>query len=737
MSGAAGGSRISKENLKDTIRDYRENVLKPLGLDKSYSITGVRSRPEKNTFGDIDIVLSYPSGEEPELKKQLAQYISSIDFIPTIPSKNAKYFIHGSIVSILYPIIGRENEFVQIDNIVTVTKEGGKFAYKMLDLPAEIQILVLSLVKTVFTELKEPEIEKLFSNLNIPENIKKPNENEEYEFNINPSKELSLRIVPGYLLKGKTEEVWKSKNYEDVKKILLALGIDIEKDKKEDKFTSIINKIKTFDKKRSIPRIKGMFNSDILRVGDTEKGTEKGIEKQQAMDTVAALQEKYSALVMELINPFLLEDKSEKIIAVFPGKFKPPHKDHIARIKAAANDADEVIVLISPKTEPGGEPKTKKEIEKLTTRLKDEMHITSDQSLAIFKAANLPKKVTVMRSDDPRLPVPHESPVTAAHKIFEANPEQRYIAVFGKGEDLGRFGKVPQNTTIKNYANSAGNLSATNLRIALKNGGNITPFLPDGISPEKYKQALKLPLNEWNDDDIKYWASHADLYKAMENNPDKEYKILKNKFKKRLDVIKEKENPDEKDEILKKTLEKRLDALNYFYHDFLSKDAPKKFSKDNAKIAENILLKNTSFQPLDFKTHLTSLTKYMVDQGMNIKPYPALKIINNDFKNAENMLGKTAYYDPTNCSITLYTLNRHPKDILRSYAHEMIHRMQDNEGRLKNITTTNTNEDGDLEELEKEAYLKGNICFRNWEDTIKTPLNEWVANILKYKHLKL
>jgi hypothetical protein len=29
------------------------------------------------------------------------------------------------------------------------------------------------------------------------------------------------------------------------------------------------------------------------------------------------------------------------------------------------------------------------------------------------------------------------------------------------------------------------------------------------------------------------------------------------------------------------------------------------------------------------------------------------------------------------------------------------------------------------------------MCFRNWEDTIKTPLNEWVANILKYKHLKL
>jgi len=33
MSGAAGGSRIKKEDLKTTIRDYRDNVLKPLDLD--------------------------------------------------------------------------------------------------------------------------------------------------------------------------------------------------------------------------------------------------------------------------------------------------------------------------------------------------------------------------------------------------------------------------------------------------------------------------------------------------------------------------------------------------------------------------------------------------------------------------------------------------------------------------------------------------------------------------------
>jgi hypothetical protein len=114
-----------------------------------------------------------------------------------------------------------------------------------------------------------------------------------------------------------------------------------------------------------------------------------------------------------------------------------------------------------------------------------------------------------------------------------------------------------------------------------------------------------------------------------------------------------------------------------------------------------------------------SLSKYMIDNGMNIKPLPKIKVIKDDEQNASNLLGKTAYYNPAEKSITLYTMNRHPKDILRSFAHEMVHHEQNLEGRLNNITTTNTNEDGDLVELEKEAYLKGNIMLRNWEDKIK------------------
>ncbi len=56
---------------------------------------------------------------------------------------------------------------------------------------------------------------------------------------------------------------------------------------------------------------------------------------------------------------------------------------------------------------------------------------------------------------------------------------------------------------------------------------------------------------------------------------------------------------------------------------------------------------------------------------------------------------------------------------MRSFAHEMVHHKQNLEGRLGAIGTTNTNEDNNLMELEKEAYLEGNITFRNWEDSIK------------------
>jgi hypothetical protein len=137
------------------------------------------------------------------------------------------------------------------------------------------------------------------------------------------------------------------------------------------------------------------------------------------------------------------------------------------------------------------------------------------------------------------------------------------------------------------------------------------------------------------------------------------------------------------------------------------------------------------------KDSFVSLTKYMIDNGMNIKPLPKIKVIDNDAENASRLLGKTAHYDPAEKSITLFTMNRHPKDVLRSFAHEMIHHEQNLENRLGSITTTNTNEDGDLPEIEREAYEKGNMMLRNWEDSIKSSVNEiYFLDIPKFNHPK-
>ncbi len=121
---------------------------------------------------------------------------------------------------------------------------------------------------------------------------------------------------------------------------------------------------------------------------------------------------------------------------------------------------------------------------------------------------------------------------------------------------------------------------------------------------------------------------------------------------------------------------------------------------------------------MDFKTLLLSLTHYLKNK-LNVTPLPRVKFIDNDIENANNILGRTAHYDPNNKSITLYTFNRHPKDVLRSYSHEMIHHMQNLENRLKNISTTDINEDDYLKEIEREAYEKGNILFREWENALE------------------
>lgn len=94
----------------------------------------------------------------------------------------------------------------------------------------------------------------------------------------------------------------------------------------------------------------------------------------------------------------------------------------------------------------------------------------------------------------------------------------------------------------------------------------------------------------------------------------------------------------------------------------------------------------------------------------------------DDIENSQNPLGKTAQYDPNGQSITIFTTGRHIKDCLRSLAHELVHHMQCERGDLDNIAPTTpgyAQKDDHMREMEREAYEKGNLCFRDWEDRLK------------------
>ena len=70
----------------------------------------------------------------------------------------------------------------------------------------------------------------------------------------------------------------------------------------------------------------------------------------------------------------------------------------------------------------------------------------------------------------------------------------------------------------------------------------------------------------------------------------------------------------------------------------------------------------------------------------------------------------------------MFTTNRHPKDICRSFAHEIIHHVQKERGDIKSTTSLGPNyaqEDGHMRKMEMEAYLKGNMLFRDWENTVQ------------------
>ena len=129
-------------------------------------------------------------------------------------------------------------------------------------------------------------------------------------------------------------------------------------------------------------------------------------------------------------------------------------------------------------------------------------------------------------------------------------------------------------------------------------------------------------------------------------------------------------------------------------------------------------------------------------EKMGFRKPPTLNLT-SDNKNASKALGRTAHYDPQGMSVTIYTDGRHTKDILRSLAHELVHHTQNENGMLNDSGYHGqgyAQKNKDLRKSEEEAYLKGNMCFRDWEDGLKqdkpTIYNERRYKIMSTKNWK-
>lgn len=125
----------------------------------------------------------------------------------------------------------------------------------------------------------------------------------------------------------------------------------------------------------------------------------------------------------------------------------------------------------------------------------------------------------------------------------------------------------------------------------------------------------------------------------------------------------------------------------------------------------------------DMKKYIKQYYNY-AKEYLKIDKAPKLKFI-EDEKNSDDFLGKTGYYNPENMTIHLYITNRHPKDIVRSFAHELIHHYQNLNEKLPKEIMHKTQEvdyaskDMHLRDMEREAFEKGNMMFRDWTDSLK------------------
>ena len=387
-----------------------------------------------------------------------------------------------------------------------------------------------------------------------------------------------------------------------------------------------------------------------------------------------------------------------KTVALYGGGFKPPTRGHFEVVQNALDkfpEIDEFQILVGS-GERGG--------------------IDQAESLLVWDVYKnyLPQKLLI---------APANAPIGAIKKYAKENPDKTIYFILGTREgDEGdakdikyRTKNIEQdypNLKVKVIETPDRGISGTSMRKSLNqtppSKDNIVSFLPDKLTDEEREEVFTILRPGNINENVTLPIGEKIVLKA-DTDEHKRGLVVKWRKDGGYDIAYWYNNPDNIVAAeLKGDGESFGDVKNVYlgYHPELD---------DKKQINENATYSNH----IDYKKQIIDLTKHMLDQGKNITPLPKVIFKHGDSNNAENFLGKTAYYDPSSSTIVLYTEGRHPKDIVRSFSHEMIHHIQNLENRLDHDHTTDTNEDDKLAAIEKEAYLDGNMTFRGWTDSLQ------------------
>jgi hypothetical protein len=163
MSGVAGGNRIIKQDVQATFNKYVDEVLKAIPGFKRASLSGSVKAGSKADFGDLDIIVWFEGDDKKEVKQRIIDRVTSLPQNVIVPFKSEKYtgkrfYNSGELISILFPIVGKDDEFIQIDNIIAVSEEEQNYKGSFLDLPAEKQGLLIGLAKVILLEENPEEV---------------------------------------------------------------------------------------------------------------------------------------------------------------------------------------------------------------------------------------------------------------------------------------------------------------------------------------------------------------------------------------------------------------------------------------------------------------------------------------------------------------------------------------------------------------------------------------------------